>query len=75
MGQVFHGSAATTEVIRGAIQNNSQESEIRLAMRYGANLKTITKWQKRNSFADLPTGPTGDMPPAEAENRYQAMLG
>jgi transposase-like protein len=56
MGQVLHGSATTTEAIRRAIQN-SQESLRALAQRYGINQKTVAKWKKRGSVADLPTGP------------------
>jgi transposase-like protein len=57
MGQVLHGSATTTEAIRRAIQR-SQESLRALAKRYGINQKTVAKWRKRSSLADLPTGPT-----------------
>ena len=56
MGQVLHGSATTTEAIRRAIQN-SQESLRALSKRYGVNQKTVAKWKKRTSVADLPTGP------------------
>ena len=56
MGQILHGSATTTEAIRRAIQN-SQESLMGLAKRYGINPKTVAKWRKRNSVADLLTGP------------------
>ena len=56
MGQVLHGSATTTAAIRRAIQN-SQESLRTLARRYGINQKTVAKWKKRTSVADLPTGP------------------
>ena len=56
MGQVLHGSATTTEAIRRAIQH-SQESLRALAKRYGINQKTVAKWKKRTSVADLPTGP------------------
>ena len=56
MGQIQHGSATTTEAIRRAIQNN-QESLIGLAKRYGINPKAVAKWRKRNSVADLLTGP------------------
>src|SRR3954464_5468190 len=56
MGQVLHGSATTTEAIRRAIQH-SQASLRALARRYGINQKTVAKWKKRNSAADLPTGP------------------
>jgi transposase InsO family protein len=56
MGQVLHGSATTTEAIRRAIQH-SQASLRALARRYGINPKTVAKWKKRGSVADLPTGP------------------
>ncbi|WP_075293398.1 DDE-type integrase/transposase/recombinase, partial [Pararhizobium arenae] len=56
MGQVLHGSATTTEAIRRAIQH-SQESLRALSRRYGINQKTVAKWKKRTSLADLPTGP------------------
>jgi transposase InsO family protein len=56
MGQVLHGSATTTEAIRRAIQR-SQESLRALAKRHGINPKTVAKWKKRSSVADLPTGP------------------
>ena len=56
MGQILHGSATTTEAIRRAIQN-SEESLRALAGRYGINQKTVAKWRKRTSVADLPTGP------------------
>jgi transposase InsO family protein len=57
MGQVLHGSATTTEAVRRAIQH-SQESLRALAKRYGVNQKTVAKWKKRTSVADVPTGPT-----------------
>jgi len=56
MGQVLHGSATTTEAIRRAIQH-SQESLRTLARRYGINQKTVSKWKKRDTVSDLPTGP------------------
>ncbi|MGI4948800.1 MAG: IS481 family transposase, partial [Janthinobacterium lividum] len=56
MGQVLHGSATTTEVVRRAIQH-SQESLRALARRHGVNQKTVAKWRKRSSTADLRTGP------------------
>lgn len=56
MGQVLHGSATTTEAVRRAIQH-SQESLRTLARRYGINPKTVAKWRKRTSVADLQTGP------------------
>jgi len=55
-GTGFHGSATTTEAVRRAIQN-SQESLRALSARYGINQKTVAKWRKRTSVADLPTGP------------------
>src|SRR4051794_40832919 len=56
MGQVLHGSARTTAAVRRAIQH-SQESLRSLAKRHGVNPKTVSKWKKRGSAADLPTGP------------------
>lgn len=56
MGQILHGSATTTEAVRRAIQH-SQESLRVLAKRYGINPKTVAKWKKRTSVADLRTGP------------------
>jgi transposase-like protein len=56
MGQVLHGCATTTEVIRRAIQH-SQKSLRALAKHHGINQKTVAKWRKRRSVADLPTGP------------------
>src|SRR5271167_3238107 len=60
MGQILHGSATTTEAVRRAIQH-SQESLRALAMRHGINPKTVAKWKKRGSVADLPTGPKEPM--------------
>jgi transposase-like protein len=48
MGQILHGSATTTEVVRRAIQN-SQASLRELAGRYGINQKTVAKWRRRTS--------------------------
>ncbi|GGJ02477.1 IS481 family transposase [Neoroseomonas lacus] len=56
MGQVLHGCATTTEAVRRAIQH-SQASLREFARRYGVNPKTVAKWRKRTSVADLPTGP------------------
>ena len=56
MGQVLHGSATTTEAFRRTIQH-SQESLRALAKRYGINEKTVAKWKKRASVADVSTGP------------------
>ena len=56
MWQVLHRSATTTEAVRRAIQH-SQESLRTLARRHGINPKTVAKWRKRCSVADLRTGP------------------
>ena len=56
MGQILHGSATTTEAVCRAIQH-SQESLRGLARRYGINQKTVAKWKRRTSVADIPTGP------------------
>jgi transposase InsO family protein len=56
MGQILHGSATTTEAVRCAIQR-SQESLRALAAHYGINQKTVAKWKRRRSVADLPPGP------------------
>ena len=56
MSQVLCGNATTTAAVRQAIQH-SQESLKELARRYGINQKTVTKWKRRTSVADLPTGP------------------
>jgi transposase InsO family protein len=56
MGQVLHRGATTTEAVRRAIQR-SQESLRALACGHGINPKTVAKWRKRDSVADLPTGP------------------
>jgi len=41
---------------------HSQESLRSLAKRYGINQKTVAKWKKRSSVADLPTGPSERKP-------------
>jgi hypothetical protein len=56
MGQILHGSATTTGVVRRAIQRSS-DSPRALAKRYRINPKTAPKWKKRTSVADLPMGP------------------
>ena len=56
MGQILHGNARTTEAVRRAIQN-SEESLRAISNRYSINQKTVAKWRKRTSVADLPTGP------------------
>jgi hypothetical protein len=49
-------NATTAEVVVRAIQH-SQEGLRVLAKSYGTNQKTVGKWKKRISVADLPTGP------------------
>lgn len=56
MGQVWHGSAPTTEAVRRARQQ-SQESLNALAERYGVNPKTVAKGKKRAFVRDAPMGP------------------
>jgi len=56
MGQVLHGGARTTAAVCRAL-HHSQESLRALAKRHGLNPKTVAKWKKRTSAADLPTGP------------------
>jgi transposase-like protein len=56
MGQVLHESARTTEAVCRAIQD-SQASLRDLAKRYGIHQKTLAKWKRRGSTADLPAGP------------------
>lgn len=56
MGRILHGSAMTTEAIRRAIQH-SHERLRALSARQGVNPKSVAKWRKRTSVADLPNGP------------------
>ena len=56
MGQVRHGSATTTHVVRAAIQR-SQASLAALSRELGINSKTVAKWRKRATIEDLKTGP------------------
>lgn len=56
MGHVLHARARTTPAVRREIQN-SQESLITLAARYGVNPKAIEKWRKRDFVHDAPMGP------------------
>jgi transposase-like protein len=55
MGRVLHGSTTKAEAVHRAIQH-SQESLRALAKRYGIHQKTVAKWKKRSSVADLPPG-------------------
>ena len=52
MGQIRHGSAATTHAVRAAIQR-SQVSLAQLSKELGINPKTVAKWRKRASVEDL----------------------
>jgi IS30 family transposase len=56
MVQILHKRARTTEETRRDIQN-SQESLIKLSLRYGVNPKTIHKWKKRDFTHDVKMGP------------------
>jgi transposase InsO family protein len=56
MGQILHGSAATTHAVRAAIQR-SQASIAELSRTYGVNPKTVAKWKKRETVDDAPMGP------------------
>ena len=56
MGQILHGSATTTHVVRAAIQR-SKASIQALSERYGVNPKTVAKWRKRDFLHDTPMGP------------------
>jgi len=56
MGQIFHGSAKTTETVRRTIQN-SKKSLATLSQRYSINPKTVAKWRRRKDVKDAPMGP------------------
>ncbi len=56
MGSVLHGSARTTPRVRAELQA-AQASTRGLATRYGLNPKTVAKWRRRATTADLPMGP------------------
>ncbi len=56
MGQVLHGSAATTHAVRAAIQRSTASIEA-LSRKYGVNPKTVAKWKKRDGVGDAPMGP------------------
>lgn len=56
MGHMLHARARTTPEVRREIQN-SQESLMTLAQRYGVNIKTIAKWRKRDFVHNAPMGP------------------
>ena len=48
MGQILHGSAATTHAVRAAIQRSKAPLK-ELAARHGLTPKTVAKWLKRAS--------------------------
>jgi len=56
MGQVLHGSAATTHAVRAAIQR-STASIAELSRTYRLNPKTVAKRRKCDSVSDAPMGP------------------
>ena len=56
MGQILHGSAATTHAVRAAIQR-SKASIAALSRTYGVNPKTVAKWKKRETVDDAAMGP------------------
>ena len=56
MGQILHGSATTTHVVRAAIQRSKAPLK-ELAAQYGLNQKTVAKWRKRAFVHDAPMGP------------------
>ena len=56
MGQVLHGSAKTTHVVRAAIQR-STATIAQLADQHDINFKTVMKWRGRTSVEDMPMGP------------------
>jgi len=56
VGQVLHGSATTTHVVRAAIQRSTASLQA-LSARYGINPKTVAKWRKRAGTRDRPMGP------------------
>ena len=55
MGQVLHGTATTTHVVRAKIQA-SEASLLELSEQYGINPKTVLKWKHRDSLEDQKCG-------------------
>ena len=44
--------------LRQSVERQHSQASLRaLAKRYGINQKTVAKWKKRTSVADVPTGP------------------
>jgi len=64
-GQVHHGSATTTAVVRRAIEHR-KETLRALATQYGFKPGTVAKRKKRSSTVDLPSGPKEQHSPALA---------
>jgi transposase len=60
-GRQTHPCATTTPKVRRAIQA-SEENNIVLAKRFGANRKTIAKWKARDSVSDERMGPRNPRP-------------
>ncbi len=56
MGQILHGSARTTAVIRRSIQESTATIK-ELSERYAINPKTVMKWKKRGFVYDVKPGP------------------
>ncbi len=73
MGQILHKHARTTEETRRDIQN-SQESLIKLSVRYGVNPKTIHKWKKRDFTHDTKMGPKKIKFPVLCEGEEEAIV-
>ncbi len=63
MGQVLHGNAKTTHIVRAAIQR-STATITELADQYDLNPKTVMKWHNRISASGISRllGPPGDKP-------------
>jgi hypothetical protein len=55
MGQILHAGAATTGVVRRAIQRSS-DSLRALSKRYGIIPTTVAKWKKRTGARGLAHG-------------------
>ena len=55
MGQILHGSATTTHVVRAAIQRSKATAK-ELAAQYNLNSKTVAKWRKRDFVYDAAIG-------------------
>ena len=56
MGQILHGSAKTTHAVRALIQR-SCASNAALSRELGINIKTVSKWRKRDHLEDAVMGP------------------